>query len=140
MKYNKYYTFSCKYKQFRVEFGLSFINFSCREVNLKYLNIILIIKCKDMYFINSKLIYHNVFCSFRNKQILVCTNHKSVLTRFYEIQICIKTYINKKQEKYNICVFLDNINIFLGNISEVNFNINIILNYTNIIFWYTSIS
>jgi len=64
---------------------LPFGNFSGGEVDLKYLNTTLTIRRKDMYFINSNSVYHNVLPSFENKKVLVCTNHRSFLARFCKI-------------------------------------------------------
>ena len=66
---------------------LPFGSFSGGEIDFPYLNCTLHVKRRDIYFLQSSKVFHNVLQSFGNCQALVFTNHKSIVQRFCKIDI-----------------------------------------------------
>ena len=66
---------------------LPFGDFTGGEIDLPYLNARVKVKRKDIYLINSNKVYHTVCESSPDRQVLVFTNHRSVVQRFCNIQI-----------------------------------------------------
>lgn len=61
---------------------LPFGQFSGGDIDLSYLNATAIVNRRDVYFIHSKKVFHNLLASVGNRQALVFTNHQSVISRF----------------------------------------------------------
>ena len=74
---------------------LPFGNFTIGTVDLPYLNTNVYPERGDIYLLCSNKIYHNVISSEKEKrQVLVFTNHKSVVQQFIDVSI---------PEKYENC-------------------------------------
>jgi hypothetical protein len=66
---------------------LPFGHFTGGDVCLSYLNARVKVRRGDIYLINSNKVFHNVAESSLSREVLVFTNHRSVIQRFCTINI-----------------------------------------------------
>jgi hypothetical protein len=64
---------------------MPFGDFTESEIDLLYLNTTVRVKRRDLYFIHSPKVFHNVCSSSFGRECYVFTNHTSIVRRFYSL-------------------------------------------------------